>query len=65
MLFSFYNSCSGAAAWKPYDLSEGESSQSEPDPSFFMTGREAETLPDPTARLVPLPADRPIKVSIY
>ncbi len=30
-----------------------------------MTGREAETLPDPAARLVPLPADRPIKVIIY
>jgi hypothetical protein len=56
------NSCAVAAAWKPCDLTDVDSSQSEPDSSFFMTGREAETLPDPSARLTPLPADRKIKV---
>ncbi len=51
-----------AAAWKPWDFSELDSSQSEPDSAFFLSGREAETLPHPSARLHPLPTDRTIKV---
>ena len=50
------------AAWFPTDMTDIDPRQSEPDPSFFGSGREMETLPDLTVTFPELPSDRKIKV---
>jgi len=50
------------AAWFPVDMTDVDSRQSEPDPTFFGSGREMETLPDLSVHIPDLPSNRKIKV---
>jgi len=49
-------------AWNKFDLSHVKPEQVEPEPQFWHSARQAESLPDPAASIPPLPEDRPIKV---
>jgi len=50
------------AAWKPYDVAIQDFGQKEPSTEFFLSGRLEESLPDPGAKIEPLPTERKIKV---
>jgi len=58
---SVYRQCL-LVPWIPHDLTDVDTVQTEPEPSFFSASRQNETLPDLSVTFPPPPKDRKIKV---